>query len=308
MPCDRPDGNCTDVSPCGSGCGCAGGSDPLEPIVPRCQDIVLTPGTFTNATVVVNAAGCISSVAAGTPALYTPDECCQGGTGGGSSIPGPRGFTGDDGAAATIAVDPDIPVGATTAWTVENVGTSSAAIFQFTAPAPVVTPPGPTGVTGSVAGLVVDTGVVTALPASLVLAVAAAKSGAYASYFAFTAAPASPALPNDYTFTLDLDAFASQIITSSGTGALDARVTAVENALTSVPSSVFQVAAATGVNLVDPSGAVAPTARVTASPNVWHIGVGYVGLTVTDSAGGTATVSALGRVTLPALTYPATLA
>jgi hypothetical protein len=305
MACDRPDGNCTNVSPCGAGCGCTG--EPPEPIVPRCQDIVLTPGTFASATVVVNASGCISSVTAGTPAVYTPDECCDGGAGGGTGLPGARGPQGDPGAAATIAVDPNIPVGATTAWTVENVGTPSAAIFQFTAPAPVVTPPGPTGVTGSVAGLAVTSGVVTALPPSLVLAVAAAKSGAYANYFTFVAAPVSPALPNNYTFTLDLDAFATQVIAAAGASGLDARLTAVEDALTGVPSSVFEVAAATGVNLIDPGGAVAPTARVTASPNVWHIGVGYVGLTITDSNGGTATVSALGRVTLPALTYPVSL-
>lgn len=77
MACDKPNGDCTNVSPCGGGCGCSGSGSTPAPILPKCQDVQLTPGTYTNATIVVNAQGCIVAITSGTPPVYTPDDCCQ---------------------------------------------------------------------------------------------------------------------------------------------------------------------------------------------------------------------------------------
>jgi hypothetical protein len=65
MSCDKPDpdSKCTTVSTCAN-CGDCSGETP-EVVLPKCQDINLTAGTFTNATVVVNAQGCIVSVTSG---------------------------------------------------------------------------------------------------------------------------------------------------------------------------------------------------------------------------------------------------
>lgn len=312
MPCDRPDGDCTNASPCGQGCGCSDGGTQPAPITPRCQDIVLTPGTYPRATVVVNAQGCIAQVVAGEPEVYTPDECCQGGTGGaGGGLPGPRGEPGDPGQAATIEVDPSVPINGTANWTVQNVGTPSAALFRFTAPAPLQ-PTWPSGgFTGNVAGLEVAQGLVTAVPPAILHGVTAEKDGAQAPNFVFTASPVSPAQPHVYRFLLNLDGLAAavQATVAADTSALDTRVTALESAAAGAPDSVFEVAAATGVNLLheQPVGVftVVPTAKVPGLvANTWYIGTAHTGATITASTGASAVVDAAGRVVLAALAYP----
>lgn len=163
MSCDKPTGDCTNVSPC-SDCGCGGSTTP-EPVLPRCNN-ALPDGVFPFATVTV-ANGCIAAIAEGDPPVYVPDDCCGGGGGSGTGGSGARGPKGDDGAAATIEVDPVVATG--TAWSVENTGTSSAAVLKFTAPA--ATGGGSsttTGFTGEVSGVKVQAGLVKEMPASLV--------------------------------------------------------------------------------------------------------------------------------------------
>lgn len=78
MACDKPgDGDCTQINNCSgcTGCGSCQDSTPA-PVLPRCQDVSLAPGVYQYATIVVNSNGCISSVAAGDPPVYTPDDCC----------------------------------------------------------------------------------------------------------------------------------------------------------------------------------------------------------------------------------------
>ena len=298
MPCDRPSGDCT--SPCGGGCA---GPQPV-PIVPRCQDIVLTPGTYSRATVVVNEAGCISAVATGEPDPYTPDDCCPGGGTSGGGLPGARGPKGDTGAAATVSVNTSIPVGTTPTWTVENLGTPSAAVFRFTSPAPPVVPPGAAGVTGSVSGLVVDAGRVAGLPPSLVHEVSTEAVGTYASQILFAVSSVSPAAVDSYNIVLNLDAFASKVIADTGVSGIDSRLTAVEEAFGDTSAALFQVAAATGVNVAVSGTSVVPMARVVVIPNTWLVGAAFSGAQVTASDGSFWPVTALGQVTLPALTYP----
>lgn len=183
MACDKPSttSDCTNVSPCGAGCGCSEGTTPT-PVLPKCQDVALTSGTFANATVTVNAQGCISAVAAGAPELYTPDECC-GGSGGGGGTAGARGPKGDPGAAATIDVEQVIGTGTT--WSVENIGTSSAAIFKFTAPAASSGGGSSSGggATGTIGGLEVINGLVKVLPSTLVSGVTTEEVGSNTDKF-----------------------------------------------------------------------------------------------------------------------------
>lgn len=125
MPCNDKPTNC---APC-QDCEPSG-----DPVLPRCQDIVLPPGTYRNATVVVNAGGCISAVQAGEADLYTPDPCCApvgGGGSGGTGLPGPPGPAG---AAASVTVG-TVSTGAPgSAASVTNTGTPSAAVFNFVIP------------------------------------------------------------------------------------------------------------------------------------------------------------------------------
>jgi flagellin-like hook-associated protein FlgL len=207
MACDKPTGDCTNVSPCGSGCGCSGSTTP-EPVLPKCQDVSLAAGTFTHATITVNEQGCITAIGNGEPELYTPDECCGSGTDGTGGTVGPRGPKGDPGAAATIAVEQVIGTGA--AWTVENTGTTTAAIFKFTAPAPTTGGTTTSGYTGEVGGFTIEAGLVKEAPSSLVQSIEAKKAGAQADLFSFTAVPDLANL-NEYDITLNLDAFYNSI-------------------------------------------------------------------------------------------------
>lgn len=214
MSCDQPGaGDCTNVSPCGnSGCGCSTTSP--TPILPRCQDVSLAAGTFTHATIVVNAEGCITSVTQGEPELYTPDECCgdQGGSTGGSVIQGPPGDDGDPGAAATISVEESIDTGAGAAWLVENTGTSTAAIFRFTSPAPIPPPSGTTGETGTLDGFLFEDGLVKEVPASIVTRVTAGMLGDHAALAMLEATP-NPAQAGRFDIKLDLDPLRADLVT-----------------------------------------------------------------------------------------------
>jgi hypothetical protein len=286
MACDKPTGDCTNVSPCGSGCGCSGSSssycptteidcggvepgfgygatDNMDPaasvemrscsgnaaesvwiypspgaghslsvldcdgnligyaanttdcvtaatvVLPRCQDVSLTPGVYEHATIVINSEGCITAVTSGEPELYTPDECC-GGTSTSGGTPGPRGEKGEPGAAATVAVEQTI--GTDTVWSVQNVGTSSAAVFRFTAPAPASGSTTTSGVTGTLNGFTFDKGLVKAIPSNLVTSISAQKGGTKASLFQFIAVPDVSNL-GDVDVTLNLDGIYSALTT-----------------------------------------------------------------------------------------------
>lgn len=228
------DGDCTVVGGCSgcSGCGGCSGSTPA-PVLPRCQDVSLTPGVFANATITVNSAGCISLVEEGEAEVYTPDECCGSeGSGGGSA--GARGPKGDPGTAATISVEEVIGTGAT--WSVENVGTTSAAIFKFTAPAASTGGTGGSGTTGDVAGLVVNNGSVVMLPESLVTKVEAIEQGFHADKFEFK--KVLQILPEEITLSLNIDLLVDYI--NAADNAADLRLDNLE-ALTAVHSG--QIAA-----------------------------------------------------------------
>lgn len=202
MACDKPnpDSTCTNVSPCSTGCGCSGGTTP-SPVLPKCQDVNLITGTFTHATIVVNAAGCISQITSGEPELYTPDECC-GGSSGGAGSPGPRGLKGDPGAAATVDVVPTVATGA--AWAVENIGSTSAAVLKFTAPSATSGSSSTVGVSDTLNGFLFENGLVKQIPTSLVTVVEAQAQGDHASLIQIYAIP-STTIPGRYDITLNLD-------------------------------------------------------------------------------------------------------
>jgi hypothetical protein len=243
MACDKPTGDCTNVSPCGAGCSGCNGSTTPAPVLPKCQDVSLTPGTFTNATVTVNAQGCIAAIASGEPEVYTPDDCCGDSSGGGGGAAGARGPKGDPGAAATIAVQQAIGTGTT--WSVENIGTSSAAIFKFTAPAASTGGGGTTsGYTGDVGGFVIEAGLVKSAPASIVESVEAKKEGTKANLFSFLAVPDLANL-SEYDITLNLDAFYDSI-DSKFTGLHNDQATLITNLTGQVATLTAQVAALAG--------------------------------------------------------------
>lgn len=210
MACDKPNGDCTNVSPCANtGCGCSDSSS--EVILPKCQDVSLTPGVFTHATVVVNEAGCISAVVSGEPELYTPDECCVGSSGTGAGAAGPRGPKGDPGAAATVDVVTVIDQ-TSTGWTVQNIGTPSAAIFQFTGPSSTGSTSGAGGATGEVGGLEVIDGVVISLPSTLLSDVEVVEDGLNKDLFIFEEVPTSTI--GGQKVSLNLDALVSKVETA----------------------------------------------------------------------------------------------
>lgn len=207
MPCLQPTGDCTSVSGCAD-CDCDDGS---QPVLPKCQEISIPSGTYAYATIVVDANGCIAAISEGEVPVYSPDDCCGDGAGG-EGPPGPRGPKGDPGAAATIAVDPDILTGTGTSWTVENIGSSSAAVFQFTAPADTTDDCCPDGFTGNVCGLTTVDGVVTTLPPSIVTGVDAQVTGLQAPFITLVAGlNGNTSDLCDVMVTLNLDAFYANI-------------------------------------------------------------------------------------------------
>jgi hypothetical protein len=152
MPCATPS-NC---SPCAS-CGQTAGT----PIVPRCNDVVLTDGTYTNATIVVEN-GCVSVVESGEAPLYQPEACCAApgsGGGGGDGLDGPPGPAGQN-ATISIGTVTGLPFGATP--TVTNVGTPTNALLNFAIPRGEDGTDGDTvtGATSNLSGIVLDNGVI----------------------------------------------------------------------------------------------------------------------------------------------------
>lgn len=311
MACDRPAGDCTQPSNCGS---CAD-VDGTEVVLPKCQDIALVAGTFPRATVVVNSAGCITAVTAGEPEVYTPDDCCGGEAGGGTStVPGPRGPAGDAGAGATATVDPTVLIGTTDGWSVQNVGTVTHAIFQFTAPKlpdPTATPTGITGnVGGAATGLVVNSGLVTSLPTSITLGVSTDKQGTYANDIVLTSTPLSLAEPNKRVITLNLDSFAQKLKLEIGDccTALTARMDALDVTIAAMPATVYEVVAASGVQLRDAGGNVVVATRVTGTTNTWDFGIANAGKTLNTSNGIATVVATDGTSQLIPGVYPTGIA
>lgn len=204
MPCLQPTGGCTPVGGCAD-CGSSGGG--TDPVLPKCQDVSLTPGSYTNATIVVNDEGCIASVASGEAPVYVSDDCCGESTNGSGGV-GPRGPKGDPGAGSTVAIDPVIETGTGDSWIVENIGSPSAAVFKFTAPALDPSDCCPTGATGAVCGLQVEDGQVKALPPSLVTSIETQRTGEFANFVNFVAGQNSVVTdPCGIMLTINLDAF-----------------------------------------------------------------------------------------------------
>lgn len=152
MACAKP----SDCAPCNK---CA---ESPAPVMPRCN-IVLTDGTYANATVVVEN-GCIIDVQQGTAPLYTPDSCCAvPGGGGGEAGNGLDGAPGPAGPAATIAINSvaSLPYGS--APTVVNIGSPAAALLDIGIPrgepgAPASFPPG--GANSTDGGITLNNGLI----------------------------------------------------------------------------------------------------------------------------------------------------
>lgn len=235
MSCDKPNGDCTNASPCAD-CGCGSGSTPVVPL-PRCN-FALPDGVYTHATVTVTA-GCISGLASGEPEQYTPEDCCGSG-GGGAGTPGPRGFPGPPGAAATVDVEPTVDFSPNAVWTVQNIGTSSAAVFKFTAPQLGGGGGGGGGsYTNSVAGLQVVNGLTTAMPSRIITSVNTVKEGTTANTY-LASLGYNLADENKAELKINLDGFAAHVdnlarlrVTALD-DALDPRVSAAEATLTAM--------------------------------------------------------------------------
>lgn len=120
MGCNKDNGDCRPCQDC---------ADVVQPIIPRCQDVVLAAGVYTNATVTVNELGCIVRLDSGEPLLYSPDPCCQ--TAAGAGLKGDRGEPGKN---ATIAIGTVTSVSADSQPKVTNVGTETNAVLNFEIP------------------------------------------------------------------------------------------------------------------------------------------------------------------------------
>jgi hypothetical protein len=165
--------------------------------------------------------------------VYTPDDCC-GGTSSGGGTQGVKGDDGEPGDAASIDVEPSIEVNSGNYWSVENVGTSSAAILRFRSPPSTAGGGGSTtGITGTVAGLRVSNGAVQALPSALVTAVTAVPTGEHASKITMTYAPPDTAHPDAVMVTLGLDLFHDSLVQY-----VDAKHQEQDNALAALRDTV----------------------------------------------------------------------
>lgn len=153
--------NCKQAVDCSP---CQEGAPVPQPILPRCQDVILKDGSYTNATVVVEN-GCIKEITQGNAPLYTPDPCCApvGGSGGGGGLQGPRG---PEGRAATVSIGEVTSIAPNQPATVTNTGTASNVVLNFALPrgrdgeAAAM----PHGVTGDFGGWVIENGMLQMLP------------------------------------------------------------------------------------------------------------------------------------------------
>jgi hypothetical protein len=287
MACLQPNGDCQSVGCAGCSGGCAGQTP--QPFLPRCQNVTLAPGVYAYATVTVNDDGCISSVAAGAAPLYTPDDCCAPvGGGGGAGLPGGQGLPGT---AATVSVAP-IVQGSGSSWSVTNIGTASAAVFQFTAPAPTVGGgAGAGGFTGEVAGMDIANGLVQQMPLSLVTDIQAQKLGATAPLYTFQAVPALT--PEGlFVMQLGLDGFHANL-TAAITAAQNALQAQIDNIVATVAALNSAVAALDDrVTVVENATAVQGNDYIIWNnlPTAVTVGVtaGPVSLTIGVPANGTA--------------------
>lgn len=158
MPCND---RATDCAPC-QDC-----PPSPQPVLPRCQDVVLTDGTFINASVVVSQ-GCIVQVAAGEEMAYQPDNCCGSGSGGGGGSDGLMGPPGPAGAPATITIGTVTSAPPATPPLVTNSGTPSNAILNFVIPsgADGADGEGLTGLDITAGGWEIEAGAIKTLPAN----------------------------------------------------------------------------------------------------------------------------------------------
>lgn len=156
--------NCKNCQqPCDA-CQCNPCPEPIQPILPRCQDVVLPDGTFRNATVSIKN-GCIVDVQEGVPFQYAPDGCAPVASNGGTGNQDCDCPPGEDGAPATVDVGQTYGIAYGEQPRVVNVGTTQNAVFDFYIPrgerGEAATPPGG-GSAGSDegCGIVIEDGLV----------------------------------------------------------------------------------------------------------------------------------------------------
>lgn len=233
--------NCPEPMDC-----CAQCPEPPAPVLPRCNN-VLPDGVFTNATVTVED-GCITIVAAGRPPQYSPSTCCDGGGGGGGDdgAPGPRGPSGRDGNNATITIGQVNTVGYNQPAQVVNTGTNTNAVLNFYIPAGQEGQTGASsnGVSDSSAGIVIEDGTLTSLPAAWPPALA------FVSNVTPTDVEFSISQPSGtngvVTVTLDLTAFRNNTRSwtvakiAEATNPLEARILDLESKLAALTARVNQ--------------------------------------------------------------------
>lgn len=123
MACAKP-GDCAPCNKC---------ADAPSPVMPRCN-VVLTDGSYPNATVVVEG-GCIVSITQGDAPLYQPNVCCSGSGEGGGGAQGLQGPAGPAGHNATVHIDSVVSLAPGSAPTVVNIGTATDAALVIGIPA-----------------------------------------------------------------------------------------------------------------------------------------------------------------------------
>lgn len=237
MTCLKPgDTDCTSVGDCTTG-DCGAGTTP-DPVLPACNN-TFPDGTYAYATITVEN-GCIKTITAGEPPVYTPDDCCGGtGGGGGGSGSGARGPKGDTGAAATVNVDPVVAQGTGASWSVENTGSSSAAVFKFTAPAATGGGGGSstTGYTGELNGFEWQAGLTKAVPDDIITKVTARESSPASGLI--TTFQASPDIDNPNGGVLiELNLTAAKTYIDGKTNALGERIDDLTAAVAEIATRV----------------------------------------------------------------------
>lgn len=238
--------NCKQAIDC---CACSAAPTPA-PVLPKCHDVDLVDGTFTNATVVVSN-GCVVDVQQGAAPLYTPDPCCAtpGGGGGGGGT-GPQGEPGPPGAAATVTVGTVTTLAPGSPATVTNSGSPSAAVLNFGIPrgADGAGGGGGSGLTGDFAGLELQDGAVQQLPMAWPPVLAVIPSGLPGGVVVTASEDAMGTL----TLTVDLTAydtalrafFQTQIDTMAATiSAMNTSITTLQTDMTAAKAQLTALCA-----------------------------------------------------------------
>lgn len=220
----------TDCAPCRD---C---QEPVPPVLPRCQNIVLPMGVYTNATITVNEEGCIADVQSGTPFAYQPDNCCTGGGGGGGGEDGLPGPPGPPGAGATVNVGTVNTTAPGTPATVTNVGTPTNAILNFTIPrgAPGADGDTGTGLTLAVGSWEFDNGLVQSVPADFppINTLMAGPTGVVGVTLAVSKDPTTGMT----TITLNMEDYATAVNTALND--LNNLITALTTRVTTLESTI----------------------------------------------------------------------